>query len=198
MITGLCVIASWSSTNNPTEHTASPEPPFHLNRDLFVRMLVDTQQAHLSPSLFSSPHPFLLSGGHRSDPPGAVLYLVHMLLSVGTPQSKSKGPVLLSRQPAPNTGRVRGPCVWRVHAQQVPDQPAAGSIHPSPGSSSLALPPAGCILRKTSGGERHVGCCRWSLFAKDSPRSISHLIDSSYNVTLPIHLKRSRVSTSAS
>ncbi|KAJ8788191.1 hypothetical protein J1605_005490 [Eschrichtius robustus] len=48
------------------------------------------------------------SSGCHSDPPGAGLCLVHMALSVGTPQSASRGPALPSRQPAPDTGGLQG------------------------------------------------------------------------------------------
>lgn len=62
---------------------------------------------HLS-RLSSRSHGPSCQRGHHSAPLGADLCFVHMWFFLGTPQSTSKGPGLRSRQPAPDTARVRG------------------------------------------------------------------------------------------
>lgn len=79
------------------------QPSFHTQSGHLHQKLVDTQRV-IYPLSFLLPGALPVSGGHHSDRIEVDLCSVHMWLSVRTPQTKSKGPALCSRQPAPNTG----------------------------------------------------------------------------------------------
>lgn len=77
-----------------------------------------------------------------------------MVLSVGTPQSTSRGPALPSRQPAPDTGEAEGPR-------------AGGSTASPPlsGHSQPLQPPQGLlrclrIPEEACREEKRADCCR--------------------------------------
>lgn len=104
---------------------------------------------HLS-RLSSCSHGPSCQRGHHSAPLGADLCFVHIWLFLGTPQRTSKGPGLCSRQPAPDTDRVRG-LVLCAHTGLRP-------IHPFL-TSAVAPWPHLClsILRRKVGEEKLTG-----------------------------------------
>lgn len=162
---GLCVCLV---LRYPSRHRAGANPPFHTRSRCVHQEAGGHAASHLSPSLFSSPWPFLLSGGRHAGPLGADLCLGHMWLSVGTPQSKCEGPALPSCSLPLTLAVSEGLAGGRVHSQ-----PAA----------PLGLPHRNSVLGQTS-GRRHMQAVAENVL-QSGHRNFSHSRGPSYGVTWP-------------